>query len=107
MGPDACASDSSAPGESSNMAPGGTGNTCYNDGRPGLTDSNCVTNNYGHEFAYSIPGSQSKNGCCKQKDARQCTIIATPGGLDPGATFECTRARGGRRPALLLVLQKN
>lgn len=68
-------------------------NMCYNDGTPGLTDSQCAIRQYGHDYAYSIPGSKSKTGCCKQNNAQQCTIISTPGGLDPGATFDCTHSR--------------
>jgi len=78
--------------------PGNSGNAgsnqCYNDGNPGLTDAVCTLQYQwagGQTHAYSIPGSMAKGGCCTQSNAATCFIIATPGGLNPGETFDCTK----------------
>jgi len=71
---------------------------CYNNGTPGLTDGQCETSYWatpGKEvYAFNVPGSASKYACCNKASASKCTIIPTPGGLNPGETFVCSPAGG-------------
>merc|ERR1712064_37135 len=41
-------------------------------------------------YAFSVPGSASEYACCDKAVASECYIIPTPGGLNPGETFDCT-----------------
>merc|ERR1712064_237148 len=67
---------------------------CYNNGTPGLTDGQCETSYWatpGKEvYAFNVPGSASEYACCDKPCAIECYIIPTPGGLNPGETFDCT-----------------
>eukprot|EP00931_Biecheleriopsis_adriatica_P104174 TRINITY_DN788_c0_g1_i10.p1 TRINITY_DN788_c0_g1~~TRINITY_DN788_c0_g1_i10.p1 ORF type:complete len:454 (+),score=110.90 TRINITY_DN788_c0_g1_i10:83-1444(+) len=67
---------------------------CYNNGTPGLSDGQCEMSysaTPGKEvYSFSVPGSASKYACCDRASASECYIKPTPGGLNPGETFDCT-----------------
>jgi len=84
-------------GSSRDRPTSGSGeNQCVDNGTPGLNDGLCrVAHSWtpGRPvYAYQGTGSESWQGCCTQRNARNCVIYLPPGSPRVGTEYDCEQA---------------